>query len=240
MFICHKCGYKDMSDKEKTSCPICGANIIVPKGALILFLSLISFIVFCIISVFNDKFNFLAITSIIIAFISLPLAIIEAVENSNKTQDGFKAPDYPSEVEKGSARVPNFEKYGYVFGLRNDSGIKNIMIEVYQDGLNLYHKNLIDIITIDYADIVGIELHSDVEIKQSNVKSIIYAGILGAAGGLGAGLLGGTLGGLSAKDIYFLELQIKENDVVNSIYITDKKERLVELAYKIEDKVNDK
>ena len=114
------------------------------------------------------------------------------------------------------------------------------MIEVYQDGLNLYHKNLIDIITIDYADIVGIELHSDVEIKQSNVKSIIYAGILGAAGGLGAGLLGGTLGGLSAKDIYFLELQIKENDVVNSIYITDKKERLIELAYKIEDKVNGK
>ena len=54
MFICHKCGYQDLSDKEKTSCPICGANIIVPKGALILFLSLISFIVFCIISVFFD------------------------------------------------------------------------------------------------------------------------------------------------------------------------------------------
>ena len=240
MFICHKCGYKDMSDKEKTSCPICGANIIVPKAALVLFLSLVSFIIFGIISAFNDNLSFIPVISIIIAFIFLPFAVMEAVENSNKTQDGFKAPDYPSEVQNGSARVPNFEKYGYIFGLRNDSGIKNIMIEVYKDGLNLYHRNLSEIITINYADIVGIELHSDVEIKQSNVKSIIYAGILGAAGGLGAGLLGGTLGGLSAKDIYFLELQIKENDVANSIYITDTKERLVELAYKIEDKVNGK
>ena len=240
MFKCHICGYEDLSDKEKTSCPICGANIIVPKAALVLFLSLVSFIIFCIISAFNDKFNFLTITSIIIAFISLPLAIMEAVKNSNKTQDGFKAPDYPSEVRKGSARVPKFEKFGYVCGLQNDSNVKKVMIEVYNNGLNFYHEKMQEIITVDYSDIVGIELHSDVEIKQSNVKSIIYAGILGAAGGLGAGLLGGTFGGLSAKDIYYLELQIKENDEINSIYLSDKKSRLINLAYKIEDKVNSK
>lgn len=46
MFLCHKCGYRDLSDKEKTSCPICGTNIIVPKCALILFLSFVSYIVF--------------------------------------------------------------------------------------------------------------------------------------------------------------------------------------------------
>lgn len=240
MFICHKCGYEDFSDKEKTSCPICGANIIVPKSALVLFLSLVSFIIFTFISFFNDKLSFIYVISIIVAFISLPFAVIEAVNNSKKTQDGFKAPDYPNEVKKGSARVPDFEQFGYAGGLNNDSGVKKVMIEVYQDSLNLYHKNLKEIVSTNYSDIVGIELHSDVEIKQSNLKSIMYAGFLGAVGGIGAGLLGGVLGGIKAKDIYFLELQVNENGNVHSIFLSDKKSRLTNLAYKIEDKVNGK
>ena len=239
MFKCHICGYEDLSDKEKTSCPICGANIIVPKAALVLFLSLVSFIIFCIVSVFNDKFNFVSIISIIIAFISMPLAIMEAVDNSNKTQDGFKAPDYPSEIKKGSARVPNFEQFGYACGLQNDSGIKKIMIEVYKDGLNLYHSKLQEIITVDYSNIVGIELHSDVEIKQSNLKALVCAGVLGATGGLGAGLLGAALGGINAKDIYFLELQINDNDGTHSVFLSDKKSKLINLAYRIENMVNE-
>jgi hypothetical protein len=240
MFICHKCGYEDFSDKEKTSCPICGANIIVPKSALVLFLSLVSFIIFTFISFFNDKLSFMYVISIIVAFISLPFAIIEAINNSKKTQDGFKAPDYPSEVKKGSARVPDFEQFGYVCGLKNDSGIKKIMIEVYKEGLNLYHKKLNEILTINYSDIVGIELHSDIEIKQSNLKSLMYAGVFSAVGGLGAGLIGGMLGGIKAKDIYFLELQFKDNGNTYSIYLSDKKSRLLNLASKIEDKVNSK
>ncbi len=236
MFKCHKCGYTDLSDKEKTSCPVCGANIIVPKAALVLFLSLAAFIFFSIASFFNDKLSFIPIISLITAIISLPFAITEAVNNSST--DGFKAPDYPGEIQKGSARVPDFEQFGYASGLKNDENIKKIMIEVYKDGLNLYHKNLTDTITINYSDIVSIELHSDTEIKQSDLKSIVYAGIFGAAGGLGAGLLGGLLGGISAKDIYILELQIKENETIYSLYITDKKSKLINLAHKIEDKVN--
>ncbi len=240
MFICHKCGYKDLSDKEKTSCPICGANIIVPKFALILFLSLVFFIAFTFLSIFEDKLHILSTIFIIIAGISLPFAIMEAIENSNKTQDGFKAPDYPSEVQKGSARVPNFKEYDYVFGIRDDAGIKKIMIEVYDEGLNIFYNKLQEIETINYSDITGLEIHSETELKKSTGKSIIYGAVLGALGGLGAGMLGATLGGIDAKEKYVLEIKFNEDNLEKSLYVTSSLAELEVLAYGIEDKVNGK
>lgn len=240
MFQCHKCGYKDFSDKQKTSCPICGANIIVPKSALVLFLSFVSYIVFTFLSMFSDKLNVIAIISLIIGIISIPFTIIEAINRKNEIQDGFRAPDYPNEIINRNPRVPDFESYGYVCGLQNDEGVKKIMIETYKDGLNLYHNKLPEIITVDYSDIVGIELSSDIDIKQSNAKSLFYGITLGAIGGLGAGILGAALGGVKAKDVYYLELQVKENDNIFSIYLTDDKTRLLTLAKNIEDKVNGK
>jgi len=240
MFKCYKCGYTDSSDKEKTSCPICGTNITVPKSALVLFLSLVGFIVFTLLSMFNDKFGIISNIAIVVGVISLPFAIIEAVKRSNEIKDGFRAPDYPSEIINGNPRVPDFESYGYVAGLQNDNGVKKIMIETYKDGLNLYHNKLPEIITVDYSDIVGIELHSDINIKQSNAKSLFYGVTLGALGGLGAGIVGATLGGVKAEDVYYLELQVKENDDVYSVYLTDSKPRLINLAQNIEDRVNGK
>lgn len=240
MFQCHKCGYKDLSDNEKTSCPICGTNIIVPKFALVLFLSLICFILFTFLSLFSKKLGIISNISIIVAIISLPLAIIEAIGRKNEIQDGFRAPDYPSEIINRNPRVPNFESFGYVAGLQNDNGVKKIMIETYKDGLNLYHNKLQEMITVNYSDIVGIELHSDIDIKQSNAKSLIYGITLYALGGLGAGIVGATLGGVKAEDVYYLELQIKENEDIYSLYLTDSKSRLLTLAQNIEDKVNSK
>lgn len=237
MFQCHKCGYKDLSDNEKTSCPICGENIIVPKSALVLFLSFVGYIVFTFLSAFNSKFGIVSNISLIVAVIFIPLAIIEGINRKNEIQDGFRAPDYPSEIINGNPRVPDFESFGYVCGLQNDEGVKKILIEVYKDGLNLYHKRLQEMITVNYSDIVGLELHSDIDIKQSNAKSIFYGVTLGALGGLGAGILGATLGGVKAKDIYFLEIQVKENDVVHSLYITESQAKLTNLARNIEDAI---
>ena len=89
MFLCHKCGYRDLSDKEKTSCPICGTNIIVPKCALVLFLSFVSYIVFTFLSMFNDKLNTVAILSLIVAVISVPFVIKEAIKRKMKLKKAF-------------------------------------------------------------------------------------------------------------------------------------------------------
>ena len=124
-------------------------------------------------------------------------------------------------------------EYGYVCGLQNDNGIKKIKIEVTNNGLNIYHKKFQEVLTVNYSDIVGIELHEDIDIQQSNAKSLFYGVTLGALGGLGTGLLGFLLGGVKAKDIYYMEIQIKEGENVYSLFITDKKDRLIKLAKKI-------
>ena len=142
MFLCHKCGYKDTSDKQKTNCPICGTNIIVPKCALVLFLSFVSYVVFTFLSMFNDKLNTIAVVSLIVAVVSVPFAIKEAIKRKNEIKEGFRAPDYPSEIIDGDPRIPDFKSYDYVYGIENDDGVKKILLEPYKDGLNLYYNKL--------------------------------------------------------------------------------------------------
>ena len=142
MFICHKCGYKDLTDNKKTNCPICGANVIVPKIVLVLFLSFVLYIVFTFLSMFNDKLNTIAVVSLIVAVVSVPFAIKEAIKRKNEIKEGFRAPDYPSEIIDGDPRIPDFKSYDYVYGIENDDGVKKILLEPYKDGLNLYYNKL--------------------------------------------------------------------------------------------------
>ena len=237
MFQCHKCGYKNLTDNKKTSCPICGANIIVPKYALILFLSLVAFIVFTFLSMFEHSLNLLSTIFIILAVIMLPLAIINAVSRKNEVQDGFRAPDYPNEIIEGDPRVPDFKSFDYVYGIKDDEGVKKILLETYKDGLN---NKLKEIETINYPDIVGLEIHEENELRVSTTKSVVYAALLGLMGGIGAGLVGGAIGGIENKNRYVLEIQVKYNDDVNSLYITANKSALISFAKEIEDKVNGK
>lgn len=240
MFLCHKCGYKDLSDKEKTSCPICGANIIVPKYALILFLSFASYIIFTFLSMFNDKLNTIAIISLIIAVISAPVAIIEAIKRKNEIKDGFRAPDYPNEIINGDPRVPDFKSYDYVYGIKDDEGVRIIMLEPYKDGLNYYYNKLNETQKIDYSNIIGLELHEENELKVSTTKSVVYGALLGAMGGIGAGIVGGALGGIENKNHYVLEIQFKEYDEEKSLYITSNKNELITLAKNIEEQANNR
>ena len=209
MFLCHKCGYKDTSDKQKTNCPICGTNIIVPKCALVLFLSFVSYIVFTFLSMFNDKLNTIAVVSSIVAVVSVPFAIKEAIKRKNEIKEGFRAPDYPSEIIDGDPRIPDFKSYDYVYGIENDDGVKKILLEPYKDGLNLYYNKLGATQKIDYSNIVGLELHEENELKMSTTKSLVYGALLGAMGGIGAGMVGGALGGIENKNRYVLELQFQ-------------------------------
>ena len=238
MFKCYRCGYEDSSEREKTSCPICGADVLVPKAGLILFLSIISYIFFTFVSFFNDKLGFLSVISIIAVIITCPLAIMEAINRKNKIRDGFKAPDYPSEVQNGSSRVPDFKFYDYVYGIQNDANVKKILLEAYEDGLNMYYNKLGETKTIDYSDITGIELHSEMEIKHSPSKSLIYGALIGAFGGPSAGIIGCLIGGTKAKERYVLELKIKDFEGTDSLYITSSKPELMSLAYDIEKKAN--
>ena len=59
-------------------------------------------------------------------------------------------------------------------------------------------------------------------------------------GGIGAGMVGGAIGGIENKNRYVLEIQVKYNDEVNSLYITANKSELINFAKEIEDKVNGK
>lgn len=131
----------------------------------------------------------------------------------------------------------NFKSYGYVSGLNNDAGINKVMIEVNKDGLNICHKRM-DVITVSYADIVGIELHSDIDIQKSTPKSLFSAAVLGSVGGIGASLFGAIFGGIKTKDIYLLELQIRENNEIYSLLLTDKQSKLLTLAQSIENQAN--
>ncbi len=238
MFLCHKCGYRDLSNKNKTSCPICGTNIIVPKCALVLFLSFVSYIIFTFLSMFNDKLNIVAIMSLIVAVICVPFAIKEAIKRKNEIKDGFRAPDYPSEIIEGDPRVPDFKSYDYVYGITEDEGVKKIMLEPYTDGLNYYYNKLNETQRIDYSDIVGLELHEENELKMSTTKSLVYGALLGAMGGIGAGMVGGALGGIENKNRYVLEIQFKENNEEKSLYITSNKNELISLAKNIEEQAN--
>ena len=240
MFLCHKCGYKDLSDKEKTNCPICGTNIIVPKCALILFLSFASYIIFTFLSMFNDKLNTIAIISLIIAVISAPVAIIEAIKRKNEIKDGFRAPDYPNEIINGDPRVPDFKSYDYVYGIKDGEGVRKIMLEPYKDGLNYYYNKLNETQKIDYSNIIGLELHEENELKVSTTKSFVYGALLGAMGGIGAGIVGGALGGIEDKNHYVLEIQFKEYHEEKSLYITSNKNELTALAKNIEEQANNR
>lgn len=154
-------------------CPICGTNIIVPKCALVLFLSFVSYIVFTFLSMFNDKLNTIAVVSLIVAVISVPFAIKEAIKRKNEIKEGFRAPDYPSEIIDGDPRIPDFKSYDYVYGIENDDGVKKILLEPYKDGLNLYYNKLGETQKIDYSNIVGLELHEENELKMSTTKSLV-------------------------------------------------------------------
>ena len=89
-------------------------------------------------------------------------------------------------------------------------------------------------------DIVGLEIHEENELKMSTSKSVVYGALLGLMGGLGAGLIGGTIGGIENKNRHVLEIQVKHNDEINSLYITENKSQLINFAKEIEDKVNGK
>lgn len=238
MFICHKCGYRDFTDNNKINCPVCGENITIPKYELFLFLSLVGFIIFSFLSMFEYSLNIISTIFIILAIIMSPLAIMEAARRTNEIQDGFRIPNYPSEIIKGNLRVPDFKVFNYVHGIKDDEGVKKILLETYKDGLNIYYNKLQEIETINYPDIVGLELHEENDLKISTPKSIAYATLLGLTGGFGAGMIGGALGGIENKNRYVLEIQIKYNDDVSSLYITSDKSELFNLAKEIEHKVN--
>ncbi|MBQ8476747.1 hypothetical protein IJ531_06775 [bacterium] len=239
MFICHNCGYKDFSDGKRANCPICAANVTVPKCVSTLFLSLVGFIIFSFLSMMNDKLNIIAIISLFAAILSAPFAIIEAQERKNKVKEGFIAPDYPGEVINGSARVPNFTSYDYVYGINDDEDIKKILLEAHSDGLNIYYNKLGAIQTIEYKYIKGLVLHEENDLGVSNSKSIIYAALLGITGGIGAGIAGAVIGGIENKTEYVLEIQFQEdNEAIRCLYITSDKHSLNKLIKNIEDMAN--
>ena len=96
MFICYKCGYKDLSDgNNERYCPICGTDNTIPKCSFILFLLLVSFIIVTFASFNNDDLHSIILMLLVLIGIFIPLALIE------------------SEKEVATIQKELLEKWGY-------------------------------------------------------------------------------------------------------------------------------
>ena len=239
MMTCYKCGYKDYLGRAKTICPVCGTNNTVPKFSLILFLTIILFIILGYCPFFSGNFE-LYIGLYAMAILSiLPFAIKENVVRANEIQDGFRIPDYPSEIINGEIRVPDFKSFDYVDGLQYDKGVDKIMLETCKDGLNYYCKNFYKTQKIDYSNITGLNLKEENNLNISKNKGLLYGLLLGAIGGVGAGLFGGAICSIENKKRYVLDIQFKENEENKNLSITSDKCNLINLINDIEDNVNE-
>lgn len=241
MFICYKCGYKDLSDESKSRfCPVCRADNSIPKCSLVLFLLLLSFIFSTFISFFKDDLDSIYIILIILIGIFIPLSIFENIKRKSHIVDGFKIPNTPDDIIKRNPRVPQFKEYIYVAGMKNDEGIKKILLEVHDDSLNIYHKKLKEVLAVKYSDIVDLILQNECEFKESIGKGATFGTLFGLMGGFGVGVLMGILNSFNIKDCLVLEIQFLEDGILKSLYITENKHKLKELVLQLEDKINSK
>lgn len=208
MFICHKCGYKDTSEKDVTYCPVCGTNITFPKFKVFLFLFFILLFISIFLTIFSKIFHIITKILIFLIIIFIPLAIGETIEreSEHKKREGFRTPNTPNEILK--ARIPNFKSYDYIYGLDNSEGIKEILIEAHTDGLNIFYKTLSEILTIEYTNIADVVLYHKDKFEFVPTDNII-------------------------KYPYVMEIQIKDENLLKSIYISSYKIELDELLKNI-------
>ena len=88
------------------------------------------------------------------------------------------------------------------------------------------------IVNIDYTDILNIQIFNDVEFKDSIGKSVV-AGTVGAIafGGIGA-ILGAMFGGIKTRDIFYLQIDIKNPNNEEKALIVSGSKRELEILYK--------
>lgn len=239
MFICPYCGCEDLvTEKEPTHCPVCKKNITMPKFTLYFFLSIIInlllFFSYCSGSITGSILLFFGCIASVFLF---GFAIEEMIDRNNEISDGFITPDYPSEVIEQKCSVSNFQKFEYVSGIINDTGIKHILFETKDDGLYIFYKGLKEKIKIDYSDITGLEIHQKLKEKIGYVRTFTSS----VAGGLIGGIPGALAGALlcpqpKPDEIYMLEISIP--NMHKNLLISSKKEQIFYFAYQLEELVN--
>ncbi len=163
---------------------------------------------------YSNISNILESVCAIITLFTLPLAVFEFIDHNND-HDGFRPPEYVSDIVRGDLRIPKFKKYEYVG--EDNNNVKDILIEPNKDGLNIYHKNMPDKENINYDNILGYELYKKEKIEDTPIKSMLALALFGAIGGFGLGVLGGLVNSFKFKtqDIFRLQYKDKHNNTEN-------------------------
>lgn len=225
-FICYKCKYQHFG--EGYICPKCSTNNSFPPigsvNLLLIFLAVICLILSIFIKCCSNISIILFIGSVTLA----PFSLIECLKR-NDNNAGFKTPDTPKDIIENKVRIPDLITFKYEDGLNFDYEIKKLIFDIAPDTLDVYKEGMDIISNIDYTNILNIQIFNDVEFKDSLGKSVI-AGTIGALsfGGVGA-VLGAMFGGLKTKEIYYLQIDLKNpSGDNNSLVISGAK---IELEY---------
>ena len=236
-FICYKCKYKHFG--EGYICPKCLTNNAFPLigsvNLLLIFLAVVSLILSIFIKCCSNISTVLFIVSAILA----PFSLIECLKR-NDNNAGFKTPETPNDIIENKVRIPDLMTFKYEDGLNFDYEIKKLIFDIAPNTLDVYKEGMETIVNIDYADILNIQIFNDVEFSDSLGKSVV-AGTVGAIafGGVGA-VLGAIFGGIKTKEIYYLQIDIKNpNGDNNALVVRGTKRELENLYRKLYKKINE-
>lgn len=235
-FICYKCGYHYFGDSN--ICPKCLANNSFPKFRGLLFLSMICFIFGCFLSGFKASGIIFICIGIMGTIIFIPFAINEAIKSKPKVKDGFIVPETVSDVLTEQVRMPNLVSLNYVDGLKFDTGIKKLTLDIAPDEILVYGSAMEELGNIKYDKIVDLKILEDEELKHSLGKGLVTGTLAGIAfGGLG-GIIGYALGGVGSKTNYILQISFNvDNQNSGNIYLSGEKHEIQNVHNKIHEKL---
>lgn len=228
-FICYKCKYKHFG--EGFICPKCSTNNAFPLIGSINLLLIFLAVLCLILSIFIKYCSNISTVLFVISAILSPFSLLECL-NRNDKNTGFKTPETPNDIIENKVRIPDLMTFKYEDGLNFDYEIKKIIFDIAPDTLDVYKEGMDIIVNIDYADILNIQIFNDIEFKDSLGKSVI-AGTVGAFafGGVGA-VLGAMFGGIKTKEIYYLQIDIKNPSGDNNAFVISGTKRELKNFYK--------
>jgi len=228
-FICYKCKYQHFG--EGYICPKCSTNNAFPLIGSINLLLIFLAVICLILSIFIKFYSSISTILFVVSTILAPFSLIECLKR-NDNNSGFKTPETPNDIIKNKVRIPDLMTFKYEDGLNFDYEIKKLIFDIAPDTLDVYKEGMDIIANIDYADILNIQIFNDVEFKDSLGKSVV-AGTVGAIafGGVGA-VLGAIFGGIKTKEIYYLQIDIKNPSGDNNAFVVSGAKRELECFYK--------
>ena len=125
-----------------------------------------------------------------------------------------------------------FVSFQYLCGINNDFGIKEIQLEICNDGLNFLHSKSTEIEFLSYEYITNVYTFEEDDTEFS-LKKGITLGIIGSLiGGADLGALACGFGGWRKTKEFVLEVEIynEKYDDTGSLYLSGSKNKVINFA----------